>query len=440
MLTDTAPVLANATLSTRMRRQAIILLITINMVNYIDRYLVSALISKIQPDFFKPDDPSAQEYMGWLQFAFLVSYMVLAPLFGWLADRMCRWMLIGLCVGCWSLASGASGLAVTFSAFLITRIFVGIGEAGYGPAAPTIIADMYPVDMRARMLGYFYVAVPVGSALGFLIGGIIGEHYGWRTAFYVMLSPGMILATLCFLIKDPPRSSLDGKSHNASWQDYKDLLANRSYVLNTIGITGMTFSLGGIAFWMATYVHEYRHAGSLQETDTIIGGITVLSGLLGTVAGSFIGDFFAKRTSGAYFLVCGIGMLIGFPIFLIMLWTPFPAAWVLLALSEFFLFLNIGPSNAILANVTRPSIRASAFAANILVTHALGDAISPALMGKIAGAFGHKEGDVFVPNMQVAFEFMTAVIVLSGIAWILGAKYLADDTARANAEQPVVLG
>src|SRR4051794_36109515 len=142
-------------------RAALVLLLAINLFNYIDRYVLAAVEPRISEDLLR-GDPNALAKMGSLATAFIVSYMLAAPVFGWLADRVSRWLLVGVGVGVWSLASGASGLAHTFTILLITRLFVGIGEAGYGPAAPTIIADLYPIEQRGQKLAWFYMAIPVG--------------------------------------------------------------------------------------------------------------------------------------------------------------------------------------------------------------------------------------------------------------------------------------
>src|SRR5262249_9058154 len=146
-------------------RATLALLLAINLFNYIDRYVLSAVVPVLKEEF-----PTGR--MGLLATAFLVSYMLTAPLFGWLADRVSRWLIVGLGVIVWSLASGASGLAETYGMLLATRIFVGVGEAAYGPAAPTLIADYFPVEKRGRVLAWFYMAIPVGSALGYAWGGL----------------------------------------------------------------------------------------------------------------------------------------------------------------------------------------------------------------------------------------------------------------------------
>ena len=405
-------------------RTALTLLLTINLFNYVDRYVLAAAEPEIQKQLFKPGDPNAEALMGSLATAFIVSYLILAPVFGWLADRMSRWLLVGVSVILWSLASGASGLARTFTILLITRLFVGVGEAGYGPAAPTIISDLYPVARRGAVLSWFYAAIPVGSALGFVIGGIITQHYGWRWAFYAVVPPGLLLGALCFFMKDPQRGQSDAvTSHpnrKAGLADYLVLLKTPSYVLDTFGMAAMTFAIGGISFWIPKYFVEYRGAGTLGHVNTLFGAIVVVAGLVATLVGGWVGDQFRSRFSGSYFIVSAIGIIVAAPFVVAMVYAPFPLAWVMCFLAVFCLFFNTGPTNAILANVTHPSVRATAFAVNIFVLHILGDAFSPPLLGKI----GHT-------SWNAAFLLVAAVMVLAGVLWLWGAKYLQRDTELA---------
>ena len=178
----------------------------------------------------------------------------------------------------------------------------------------------------------------------------------------------------------------------------------------------MTFALGGLAYWMSAYL-IFRNQSPALVTP-IFGGITVVAGLLSTLLGGFIADRLQKRFSGSYFLVSGFGMLLAFPLFVAMLYAPFTMAWVFLFGSVFFVFLNTGPSNAALANVAGPRVRATAFALNILIIHFFGDAFSPPLLGLIAGR----------SNMNVAFLVISVAMLISGIIWLFGMKYLAADT------------
>jgi MFS transporter, Spinster family, sphingosine-1-phosphate transporter len=394
--------------------------------------------------------------MGLLATAFMVSYMLAAPVFGWLADRARRWVLIAVGVIIWSLASGASGLATGFAILLITRMFVGIGEAAYGPTAPTVLADLYPVSVRGRVLSFFYMAIPVGSALGYAIGGFLGKTFtwekglfgqelGWRKAFLAVVIPGLILGLLCFLRREPKRGHADAVEHRRQvrFSDYKVLFRTPSYILNTIGMTAMTFAVGGISFWMPRYVAVDRLKADISTTagentlagvNLIFGGITVVAGLIGTLAGGWLGDKLRPRYPGSYFLVSGIAMLMGFPLIIGISLLPFPYAWGAIALAVFCLFFNAGPTNTILANVTHPAIRASAYALTIFIIHAFGDAISPPLIGWIAGHF--QDPITQQKSLNSGFLFVSVTVLIGGVAWLMGARHLARDTDRAPTSLP----
>ncbi|HEX4696539.1 MAG TPA: MFS transporter [Candidatus Udaeobacter sp.] len=403
-------------------RTALFLLLGINIFNYIDRQILAALEPDIRATFFAPGDVDAMWKTGLLGDAFFVTYMISAPILGLLADRMSRWIIVGSAVILWSLASGGSGLAATFSILFATRIFVGIGEGGYGPAAPTILADLFPIEIRGRVMAVFYTAIPVGSALGYVIGGVVGAHFGWRWAFYLVTLPGLLLGLLCFWQRDPRVTGphFGQESARRGLGDYLRLFRTRSYLINCVAQTLMTFVTGGLGFWAAAYL-RYRN----QSPDvgmTIFGLITVVAGLVSTLLGGIIADRLRSRFAGSYFWVSGIGMLIACPLFIATLYIPFPAAWITMFLAIFFLFLNTGPSNTALANVSLPAVRATAFAANIFVIHAFGDVQAFWLLGYIGGH----------ANMHVAFLFVSAIILASGLTWLLGVKYLAADTAAAE--------
>jgi len=312
---------------------------------------------------------------------------------------------------------------------LLTRLFIGVGEAGYGPAAPTIISDLYPIQRRGAVLSWFYMAIPLGSAIGYAWGEVFSRTLGWRWAFYSVVPPGLLLGALALWRRDvrPNKSSTTGAK--ASHRDYLSLLRNRSYVLDCAGMTAMTFAIGGISFWMPHYLGEYRNAG--PNASAVFGIVSAVAGIAATLLGGMAGDWLRKRNvTGAYFIVSAAGILIACPFVLLMLRTPFPWAWGVIFFAVFFLFFNTGPSNTILANVTHSSIRSTAFALNIFLIHILGDAISPPVLGKIVG------DNVYWDR---AFVLVTIIMGLAGALWLWGARYLAADTQavesaeRANA-------
>jgi MFS family permease len=407
------------------------LLLAINLFNYIDRFVLAAVEPDIRETLLlaaDPDDPNVKAKMGLLSTAFMVSYMLTAPVFGFLAERMSRWLLIAVGVTLWSLASGASGLAGTFGALLVTRCLVGVGEGAYGPVAPTVLSDFYPVAQRGRVLSLFYVAIPVGSALGYVLGGKVARldpgAESWRWAFYLVVVPGLLLGLWSAFMREPQRGAADRltASRRATMKDYLILLHTRSYVLNTAGMTAMTFAIGALAYWMPAYLKEHEVPPLFGvEPVPLFGGITALAGLLATLAGGMAGDALRERLPGSYFLVSGAGLCLGAPCALAFLVVPFPAAWLLIFLAEFCIFFNTGPSNTILANVTHPAMRATGFALNILVIHTLGDAASPFLVGAIADRW----------SLDVGFVVVSAFMLLGGILWLFGAPYLERDTAAA---------
>jgi MFS family permease len=365
--------------------------------------------------------------IGLVGMAFMVTYMLAAPIFGLL--RVNRWWVIAAGVAVWSLACGASGLASSFEVLLVTRCLVGIGEAAYGPVAPTIISDLFPIERRGRVLSWFYMAIPVGSALGYVLGGLVDSWLGWRWAFFSVVVPGLILALIAMVMKEPQSGQSDVldddkiKTHKPSFRDYAIFLRSPSYVINTIGQTLMTFAIGGIAFWMPSYIYETRGYGTLASVNLTFGIILVLSGITGTLAGGIAGDKLKPRFSGSYFLVSGAAMILAFPFLLYALVIPFPYAWICIFAACFCLFFNTGPTNTILANVTHPAIRASAFAFNILIIHAFGDVLSPLLIGALA--------DSHANDMGFAFKMVSYLVLLGGIVWLAGVPFLARDEQGA---------
>ena len=241
------------------------LLIAINLFNYIDRQVLASVESqKYGIRSSGSDYAHAMEKTGWLAPAFLVSYMISAPIFGWLADRMPRWIIIGAGVILWSVATAASGLAGTFMFLLITRLFVGVGEGAYGPAAPTIIADVFPLLRRGRAMSFFYVAIPVGSALGYAIGGFVASHWSWQTAFFVVAPPGLLMGIACFFLRDPRDDAVKTTRQRARLRDYASLVRIPSYILNTLAMTALTFAIGGLSFWVPGYL-EYRGLATIEQ-------------------------------------------------------------------------------------------------------------------------------------------------------------------------------
>ena len=280
-------------------------------------------------------------------------------------------------------------------------------------------------EKRGIVLAWFYMAIPVGSAIGYAFAGLIQAHLNWRWAFYLVAPPGLLLAAICLCQRDPRHSGKHsgvGRARPASLSDYKQLLRIPALVANILAQTALTFSIGGLSAWAPTYLHEARGL-PLRDADVTFAVIVAVAGLVSTLFGGWLSDKLRGRFPGAYFLVSGCGMLLGFPCTIAMLYCPFPAAWVFIFLAIFFLFMNTGPSNTAIANVTPPAMRATAYALNILVIHLLGDAMSPWLIG-----FIKDHG-----SWNLGFFVVSTVTLLAGIIWLCNMKALARDTAVVEA-------
>ncbi len=400
-------------------RYALTVLCAINLVNYIDRQVLYAVFEPVKSAFGLND-----ARLGILGAAFMWVYLLAAPLVGPLADRFPRRHIIAIALVGWSAATAASSLAAGFWTLFLCRALVGIGEAAYGAASPTLIAECFPPERRSSVLSIFYMAIPVGSALGYLVGGQIAETWGWRAAFLLVGLPGLALAGLMGTVREPPLRWPKAPAFSAPEAPaaYRELLRNRSYLVNSLAMAAMTFALGGLGAWFPTFLVREARMG-LAAANTMFGGVTVVAGVLGTLAGGWIGDRAQRRTRKAYFLVSGAGLLLGVPTSLLaILFAAHPAAPALIFVAEVFLFLNTGPLNALIVNVTRPAARARAFALNIFLIHLLGDAISPAILGAISDAAG----------LRAALLTAPAMLALAGALCLAGARGVERDMEAAT--------
>jgi MFS family permease len=404
------------------------LLFALNLLNYIDRYVLSGALPLVKKAF-----PSAtQEDLGGLALAFIWVYCLVSPLFGVLGDRVPhRRLLIGIGIQLWSLATAAASVVTSFAQLFVSRMFVGIGEAAYGTTAPTIIADLYPRLERGKALSFFYLAIPLGAALGYAIGGSVGSAWGWRSAFLVVGLPGLLIGLACYRLREPARGAAedvgeqalrDYQARKASLRDYLHLMRLPSYLLNTLAMTAYTYAVGGIAFWLPEFAYSQRQI-PLAEASLAFGAITAMTGIVGTLLGMTLADRLAAWNKGAYFLVCGVSMIAAAPLlFLGLRAESLIGFWAAITATELLLFMNTGPSNTIISNVTEPHVRTSAYAINIFLIHAGGDGLSPKIMGAIADR----------TNLTDAFTSTNFVIVLSGILWLIGTPFLDRDTQRVS--------
>jgi MFS family permease len=398
----------------------------INMFSYLDRYVVSGVLESLKHSDLGLSDTN----LGSLMSGFLVVYTLLAPVFGSLGDRRSRPRLIALGVACWSFATALSGFAINFLTLFAARAAVGVGEAAYVTIAPSLLADYFPVRQRGRVMAIFFCAIPVGSALGYVVGGLVDKHYGWRAAFFVAGVPGLLLAALCLLLPDPPRGIQDRAAGAAgrgeaqaipakqssigrdAWLTYARLIRNKPYALTVLGYAAYTFALGGLAYWMPTFLERARGMARSEATVSF-GAIVVVTGFIGTFVGGWMGDYFAKRSRQAYLWLSAITTLVAAPFVWVALTTDSHSLYmVCMVTAQLCLFLSTGPINAAIINLVLASERATAIALSVFAIHILGDALSPLIVGALSDAF----------SLQEAIRILPLAVLIGGFVWIWAAR------------------
>ena len=380
--------------------KAILALLTaLNFINYLDRFVLSAVLPAVEDELHLSHTAG-----GLLATLFLVGYFATSPIFGTLADRQSRKGLMALGVALWSLATFASGLATGTHTLMLARAFVGVGEASYATIAPTLIDDLAPPEKKGRWLAIFYVATPVGSALGYLVGGFLGHAYGWRSAFFAAGLPGLLLAALCLLIQEPARKLSEEKPDPVG--SAKKLLALPLYRQGVAGYCLATFAIGGFAFWAPTFL--LRNYGlDLATANFRFGIVTVLAGIIGTVVGGAWADRRTVKRNEANnepalvrnnLHVSFVGNAIGAPFALAAFLAPTPTVFFLCTfLCETGIFLSSSPVNTVILRSVPSHLRASAMALSILAIHLFGDLWSPPLMGWLMDHVSVRAAMMLVP-------------------------------------------
>ncbi len=391
----------------RSARYALAILTFINLFNYVDRWVVAAVIEPIKQELGLTDGQ-----LGWIGAGFIIVYTITSPVFGILGDRRRRPPLIALGVAIWSLATGLAGFARGFLSLFLARSTVGVGEAAYGTIAPALLADQFPIERRGRVMAVFFAAIPIGSAAGYVLGGLADQHFGWRAAFWIAGFPGILLALLVLLVKDPPRGQHDGAhapraSGTGVLSAYRDLFRNGPYILSVLGYAAYTFALGGLGFWMPAFLERTRGMARSDATVTF-GAIVIVTGFVGTFLGGWLGDKLLPRTRQSYLWVSGIATLAAAPLTLLGLTSRDKTVYLTaIVIAEVLIFMCTGPINSAIVNAVSPLERATAVGLSVFVMHLLGDIPSPPLIGILSDASSLDRGILVVPG----------AILLAGIIW-----------------------
>ncbi len=417
-----------------MATRTLLILASLNLLDYLDRYLIASLGSLVKGEMGLSD-----RAFGFLGTAFFLVYFLSSPVFGYLGDRFGRIRLMAGGAVLWSLATSLTYWVASYPMLVLARGLVGVGEASFGTLAPAYLADILPLSRRSRALGFFYLALPVGSALAYLVGGLVGGRWGWRPAFLLAGLPGLALAAMVLRlpgvegvgqgiptdetpVPPAPAPAPNALSHTSLWRGARDLWRLPTLKRVTLGYGMITFTLGGLAFWMPRYLEAAKGLEMAQANYLLFGAVTVAGGL-GTLAGGFLGDRLLSYTLNAPLLVGGLGVALSLPLAALAIFSPDPVFYVpALVGAIFLLFLNPGVLTAVVVSVAGPRRRAQAVALNIVVIHLVGDVPSPFLIGWVADIWGLKWG-----------VSLTLLTLMAGAVLILMAMpHLSRDLAAAG--------
>ena len=381
----------------------------LNLFNYPDRFVLSAVLTPLQKDLGLNDGQA-----GRLVTAFMIGYFVTSPVFGWLGDRGSRKWLIATGILVWSVGTVLTGFAATFAVLIAFRVLVGVGEASYATISPGLISDSYAPAKRNNALTIFYVAIPVGAALGTILGGFIAAHWGWRHAFIWAGVPGLFLALVMLPFAELKRGQSDGKAVAAvkkpSLRDLVNLIRIPEYVLVVLGYTAYTFALGAFGHWGPTFLHR-AHGVAVENAAEFFGAVLVVAGLVGTLIGGFAATAWQKRNPAGYAWTLGLSVLVAVPL----AYGAFLAAstfWSMtfLAAAMFFLFLSTGPVNTLILETAPLNLRASAMAVSIFTIHLFGDMWSPEIVGRLADSLGG--------NLSKAVLILPVALIVAAVLWL----------------------
>jgi MFS family permease len=388
-------------------RTALALFTALNLLNYADRSILFSVQPLVQTEFHL-----SSTQLGILSSAFLGCYMVAAPLTGRLAHRYPRKWILAAGAVLWSLLTLLTAVTFNYTELLVRHTLVGVGEATFSTIAPTLVSDLFPQEQRGRVLGVFYLAIPVGTALGYLLGGHLAPTHGWRFPFYLAAAPGFLLAIAILFLPEPERGQSDAIHLSPKLDTEWSLAGNAGFLSATSGMAAMTFALGGLQVWMPTFLYRFR-GFSLEDANTSFGLIIVVDGIAASLIGGWLGDRLLRRTKTAYYLVSAASMAIGVPFMIVALFVGGRIMLPAIAIAAFFLLLNTSPLNAAIINSVGPHIRETAIAWNIFIIHLLGDVPSPTMMGYIADRH----------SLQASFVLPVIAMIISSAILFYGMRF-----------------
>jgi MFS family permease len=405
-----------------------ILLFLLYMFDYIDRMVITSLFPFLKADWNLTDTQCGMlvsaVYWSIVLFTFPVSVLV---------DRWSRRKTIGLMAVVWSIATGLGALSGSFRQLFSARTVIGIGEAGYAPGGSAMMSAIYPQEKRSLMVGLWNASIPLGSAIGVALGGIIAAHWGWRHALGIVAIPGFIIAILFFFIKDYKTISLE-KTETISDKKterrkvkmsitdiLKEFLSKPSLIFTYFGMAAVVFTTTSILTWLPTYFHRVQ--GVLEKDAGLKASAVMLFAIIGAPLGGYIADRWRKIQINSRLLVPTLTSLLS-AILMFLAFSVFDGK------IQYLILLSMGISStafiaattAVTQDVVHPGLRAVSYAVAVVVQNLLGASLGPIVMGAISDA----------TNIQTAFTYLSLALLVASLLFFIGSFYYEKDLHKVE--------
>lgn len=403
------------------------LLFLLYMFDYIDRMVVSSLFPYIQRDWGLSDTQCAMlvsaVYWSIIIFSLPVSLLI---------DRWSRKKIIGLMAVVWSIATAACALTKNFTQLFTVRTAIGIGEAGYAPGGTAMISALFPEKKRAMIVGIWNTSIPLGSALGIAIGGLIAEHLGWRHAFGLVALPGLLVAILFFRIKDYKTVNLlktvkekeDTKEQvKMQWGDIvREFIRTRSLILTYFAFAGNMFVITALLVWLPTFFH--RTDGISTSRAGLKSGVVMLLAIVGAPLGGFIADRWLKRRVNARLLFSSLSSLITAAILFTYTLGIFTGAlqYSLLLLAGMTIASFAPAAIAVTQDVVHPGLRATSYSFCVIIQNLLGSSLGPIFIGAMSDRY----------DISTALRVLPLFTIIAGILFFIGSFFYERDLAKVE--------
>lgn len=414
--------------TTRYTNYIFILLFLLYMFDYIDRMVIASLFPFLKADWNLTDTQcgllSSAVYWSIVIFTFPVSILV---------DRWSRRRTIGLMALLWSIATALGAFTKSFRQLFLTRTAVGLGEAGYAPGGSAMMSAIYPQDKRALMMGIWNASIPLGSAIGVAIGGLIAATWGWRHALGIVALPGLIIAILFYFVKDYKTIGLEKSETKAEkaaerkkvrmsvYDMVKEFLAKPSLIFTYFGIAGVVFTTTSLLIWLPTYF--YRVQGIMEKSAGVKASAVMLFAIIGAPLGGYIADRWRKKKINARLLVPALTSLLS-AVLMFLAFSVFDGQlqYVVLLSMGISITAFIAAAAAVTQDVVHAGMRAISYAVAVVIQNLLGASLGPVVMGAISDA----------SDIQTAFKFLPLALIFATIMFFLGSFYYEKDLNKVE--------